>query len=340
MPEILTVTGSIHPSALGVTLAHEHLYCDLSKHSGREDNHVTDIAVMTGEMQRFRAAGGRSIIEMTCEGIGRDPAKLRQLSEASGVRIVSGIAFYEHSTWPAWAQQADVDTIADFFTAQIKDGVDGIRAGVIGELFSHNEPEPNPQAYRLDEYELRLFQAAARAQRRTDVAIMTHASLGRGGHAQLNVLERAGADLSRVAIGHCDAHWHSDADRDMAYYLPILKRGAVCAFDLVGWTELMPDEVRAQRIASLVQMGYAGQILISSDTCRRTQLHANGGRGLDYVLASFLPRLRGLGVTDAHIVAMTVDAPRRLLCGDAGVRSGTESLGPANQLVSPFAPRK
>ncbi len=315
MPEIVTVTGPIQPAALGVTLSHEHLYCDLSKQSGRDDNDVTDMAVMIEEMELFREAGGRSIIEVTCQGIGRDPAKLRQLSEVSGVQIVSGIAFYDYLTWPAWAQQADVGKIAAFITSQIAKGTNGVRAGVIGELFTHNELEPNPQAYRLNEYELRLFQAAALAQRRTGVAITTHASLGRGGHAQLDVLDRAGADLSRVAIGHCDVCWHPQSDKDMDYYLPILERGAFCAFDLVGWTELMPDEVRAERIASLVQMGYVGQILISSDTCRRSQLRANGGRGLDYVLTSFLPRLRGHGVTETQIAAMTVDAPRRLLCG-------------------------
>jgi predicted metal-dependent phosphotriesterase family hydrolase len=316
MPDIMTVTGPMRSSALGVAMPHEHLYCDLSIQSGRDDNKVTDVDAMIAEMGLFLAAGGRSIVEMTCEGIGRDPVKLRLISEASGVRIVSGISFYDFATWPLWAQIAGVDEIAAFFTSQIEVGNDGVRAGVIGELFTHNEPEPNPQAYRLNEPELRLFEAAARAQRRTGAAISTHASMGRGGHAQLDVLERAGADLTRVAIGHCDMHWHADERRDLDYYLPMLDRGAYCSFDLVGWAEAMPDDVRAQRIATLAQMGYAKQILISSDTCRRSQLHANGGRGFDFVLTSFLPRLRNLGMTESEIANMTVDAPRKLLCGE------------------------
>jgi predicted metal-dependent phosphotriesterase family hydrolase len=315
MHEVMTVTGPIPSSRLGPTLAHEHLYCDLSVHSGRNDNNVTDPAVMIGELASFRAAGGRSIIEMTCEGIGRNPVKLRELSNASGVSIVSGVALYDYSTWPAWARQADVGQIADFFTAQIEEGTDGVCAGVIGEISSHNGTQPDPRVYKLDEHEHRLFKAAAQAQRRTGVGISTHASLGRGGHAQLDALEQVGADLSRVAIGHCDAHWHSDADKDMAYYLPMLERGALCAFDMLGWTDLMPDEIRAERIAALARMGYAGRILLSTDTCRRSQLRANGGRGLDYLFTSFLPRLRQLGVAETHITAMTVDAPQALMCG-------------------------
>lgn len=316
MPDIMTVCGPIQPSALGVTLAHEHLYCDLSSHSGRIDNDVTDIAAMTGEMAFFRAAGGHSIIEVTSEGIGRDPVKLRQLSEWSGVQIVSGIAFYDYSTWPAWAQQASVGRIADYFTAQIEDGTDGVPAGVIGEISSHNGAEPNPKIYQLDENEHRLFEAAAQTQRRTGVGIITHASLGRGGHAQLDVLERAGADLTRVAIGHCDAHWHADIENDLEYYLPMLKRGACCAFDLIGWTELMSDDVRADRVAALTQLGYAHRIVLSTDTCRRSQLRTNEGRGFDYLFNSFLPQLRQRGVNEAQIRTMIVDAPRKLLCGE------------------------
>jgi predicted metal-dependent phosphotriesterase family hydrolase len=315
MSEIVTVTGSIRPSALGPTLSHEHLCCDLSVHSGRADNRLTDTVEMIGEMRAFCAAGGRSILEMTCEGIGRNPAALRRISESSGVQIVSGIALYDHATWPSWARDARAGEIADFFTDQITQGAGGVRAGVIGELVSHNGTEPDPSGYRLNEHEHRLFEAAAEAQRRTGAGIITHASLGRGGHAQLDALERAGADLTRVAIGHCDAHWHDDAERDMAYYLPILSRGAFCAFDLIGWTDLVPDEVRAERVAALVRLGYAERILLSTDTCRRSQLRANGGRGFDYLFTSFLPRLRQCGVDKPQINAMLVAAPRRLLSG-------------------------
>jgi len=315
MTDIMTVTGPISPDALGATLAHEHLYCDLSGCSGRDDNKVTDLGAMVGEMEPFRAAGGRSIIEMTCEGIGRNPAKLRELSIASGVPIVSGVALYVVDAWPAWAREADVETIADFFIREMETGTDGVRAGVIGEIASHNGPTPDPRVYRLDALEQRLFQAAALAQRRTGAGIITHASLGRGGHAQLDVLERAGADLTRVAIGHCDAHWHPDIEKDLAYYLPILQRGAFCAFDMIGWNDLTPDDVRAERVAALARMGHAGRILLSTDTCRRSQLHAHGGRGFDHVFTSFLPRLRERGVTEPQIHAMMVDAPRRLLSG-------------------------
>lgn len=310
---VVTVTGEVPADELGVTLAHEHLWCDISIHSGRKDNVVQDVELLSEELEYFRRVGGRTVIEVTPEDIGRNAVKLRDISSASGVLIVSGIAFYDEILYPSWIRQASADQIADYFVRQIEEGTQGVRSGLIGELASHNEPQPNFAGYRLRPLETLVFQAAAKAQKRTGVAISTHASLGRAGHAQLNVLEAAGADLSKVVIGHCDAHWHEDPTKDMDYYLPVLKRGAYCQFDLIGWEDLVPDAIRAKRLAALVSLGYEKQLLLSTDTCRLSQMHKNGGRGFDYLWNSFLPRLNALGVTDSQVRSMMVEAPRNML---------------------------
>lgn len=312
---IVTVTGEISGDKLLTTLAHEHLYCDVSIQSGKADNQVMDVPLVIAELAYFRAAGGCSIIEMTPEGIGRNASKLQTISQHSGVNIISGIAFYDQSTYPQWVGTASVSNISDYLVREIEDGTAGVRAGLIGELMSHNQLEPDPQGYRLYEPEHRVFEAAAIAQRRTGLAISTHAALGRGGLAQLDVLERAGADLSRVAIGHCDAHWHEQQDIDLEYYLAILNRGAYCQFDLIGWTQLVPDEIRADRIAALINLGFARKITLSTDTCRLSQLHANNGRGFDYLWKSFLPMLHQRGICTSQIHSMLIDAPRNLLGG-------------------------
>jgi len=318
--QVESVTGPVAAADIGPTLAHEHLYCDLSVSSGRQDNILTDTGRMVRELSRFRDAGGRTIIEVTPEGIGRDPLKLREISLASGVQIVSGIAFYDRSTYPAWVREAAaagsfITRISDYFIRQIEQGEGGVRAGIIGELTSHNQPGEAPEDYRLDEIEAAIFAAAARAQQRTNVGITTHAALGRGGRAQLDTLERAGADPRRICIGHCDAEWNRDPEMDLVYYRSLLERGAVCGFDLVGWTELAPDDIRADRIAALVQLGHAESIVLSTDTCRQSQLHTRGGRGYDYMWKSFLPRLRVRGITAAQIESMLVSTPQRLMTG-------------------------
>ena len=80
---VVTVTGEIPAGELGPTLAHEHLYCDISSFSGKPDNRLTVAPQVAEELAWFRQAGGRSIVEVTPEANGRDPVKLREISEAS-----------------------------------------------------------------------------------------------------------------------------------------------------------------------------------------------------------------------------------------------------------------
>ena len=59
---------------------------------------------------------------------------------------------------------------------------------------------------------------------------------------------------------------------------------------------------------------HAGRLLVSTDTCRRSQLHRFGGRGFDYLFASVIPALRrAAGVSQADIDTMTRDNPAHLL---------------------------
>ena len=312
---IRTVLGEIQEDRFGPALAHEHLYCNIARHSGNLDNAMMDWELIVRELDSFKAAGGQGIMEVTPVDLEGDAAALRRISAASGVHIVRGIAFYQEDSYPRWLTTATVGQIEDFFVREIEEGGEGIPAGFIGEIGSHNRPEPDFLGYRLTEGETRVFQAAAGAQKRTGVLISTHACLGRAGHAQLNVLEAAGADLFRVVIGHCDAHYHDDEERDLEYYVPMLERGAYVEFDLIGWVDEWPgcptDEIRARRLASLVRLGYQDQLLVATDTCRLSQLRANGGRGYDFFWSDFLPRLRREGVGQDALDAILIRNPGR-----------------------------
>jgi phosphotriesterase-related protein len=42
------------------------------------------------ELERFRAAGGSGLVDLTLPGVGRDPSWLRSLADASGLHVVMG----------------------------------------------------------------------------------------------------------------------------------------------------------------------------------------------------------------------------------------------------------
>ena len=131
------------------------------------------------------------------------------------------------------------------------------------------------------------------------------------GLAQLRIFEEEGADPARVVIGHADSY------PDLAHYVALIERGASVEFDFLGmsFTPLeRAGEPRLLRlILELLSRGHAGQLLFSQDVCHDSQLTAFGGHGYTYVQATFLPRLRAMGVDEGTLETITVDNPRRLL---------------------------
>ena len=181
-------------------------------------------------------------------------------------------------------------------------GESGVRPGIIGEIGT-DKPWVSPP-------EERVHRAAARAARRTGLAITTHAVLSDVGLAQLRIFEEEGADPGRVVIGHADSYPVLD------HYLAIVERGANVEFDFIGmpWPRERHGESRTvELVCELLARGHADRILLSQDVCNDDQLRRNGGNGYTYLGETFLPRLRAAGVGDAEIETMTVANPRRLL---------------------------
>ena len=88
---------------------------------------------------------------------------------------------------------------------EVQGGLDGteVRAGLIGEIGC---------SWPLDPVERRALRAAATAQRLTGAAISVHPGRHPDACGQiLDVLEGAGADLSRVVLCHMD-RTHPDGD--------------------------------------------------------------------------------------------------------------------------------
>ncbi len=182
-------------------------------------------------------------------------------------------------------------------------GETGVRPGIIGEIGT-DKPWLSAQ-------EERVHRAAARAARRTGLALTTHAVLSPVGLDQLAVFEAEGADPTRVVIGHADSYPHLD------HYLAIVERGASVEFDFLGMSFTPAERLGEGRVVELLcellARGHVERVLLSQDVCHDSQLRHYGGNGYTYLATTFLPRLREAGVSDAEIETMTVANPRRLL---------------------------
>jgi phosphotriesterase-related protein len=266
-----------------------------------------DEPLILEELAAFRAAGGGSLVDLTLPGIGRDPDWLAGIARASGLNIVMGCGWYRGAYYPTEAliDRRSVDDLADELVREATDGVGdtGIRPGIIGEIGTDK-----PWLSALEE---RVHRAAARAARRTGLAITTHSVLSPVGLEQLRILEDAGADPGRVVVGHADSYPHLD------HYLAIIERGASIEFDFLGMSFTPAERHGEARIVELLcellARGHVERVLLSQDVCHDSQLRRYGGNGYTHLADTFLPRLRAAGVGDAEIETMTVANPRRLL---------------------------
>jgi len=308
-PGVQTVLGRINPSELGWTLPHEHTAIALWHIANRWDYWELrrDEPVIVEELTAFRAAGGGALVDLTLDGVGRDPEWLAGLARATGLHIVMGSGWYRGAHYPAetLVDRRSVDSLADEIVRDATVGVrdTGIRAGIIGEIGT-DKPWLSAQ-------EERVHRAAARAVRRTGLAITTHAVQSTVGLDQLAILEAEGADLTRVVIGH------ADSNPSLEYHLAIAERGATVEFDFLGMSftalERHGEDRIVDNLRELIARGHLDRILLSQDVCHDSQLRRYGGNGYTYLADTFLPRLRAAGVSDAEIHTITVDNPRRLL---------------------------
>ncbi|KRT60386.1 MAG: phosphotriesterase, phosphotriesterase-related protein [Chloroflexi bacterium CSP1-4] len=309
MGEVQTVRGRVAAAEIGFTLPHEHTRCvlwhipnrwDYWQLTGEED-------LIAGELGLFRDAGGSCVVDVTLQSIGRDAARLRRLSEATGLHLVMGCGWYRQAYYPAEARigRRTVDDLAAELVREFHEGADGtdVRPGIIGEIGT-DKPWMSGE-------EERVHRAAARAARATGMAVTTHAVMSGVGLAQLRVFDEEGLDPGRVVVGHADSNPSLD------HYLGIIARGANLEFDFLGMSftpvERHGEPRLIRLLLELLGRGHAERILLSQDVCHDSQLKAYEGNGYVYLSETFLPRLRASGVDEATIRTMTVENPRRIL---------------------------
>jgi phosphotriesterase-related protein len=265
---------------------------------------LSDIDLACAELARFASAGGSTLVDVTTNEIGRSPLGLREIATRTGVNVVMGTGryrepFYERGLWERPTQE-----IAEEFIRDIEYGADdGIKAGVIGEIGVHER--------HVSPVEERVHRAAARAQVRTGVPIMTHSIASTIGLAQLDIFEEEGVDLRRVVIGHSDTYPDPD------YHLALIRRGAFVEFDTIRGTLEHETARTLGLIIRLIDEGYIEHILLSQDVCATTHLSAYGGSGYAYLISTFTERLRRAGLANEQLEQLFVLNPRRMLSGSA-----------------------
>lgn len=341
--KVQTVLGLIDGDELGLTTPHEHLLLDLTVRFKLMEESVTartmaerpmtpdmagwirfhlfenrdnllldDEELAIDEIMRFKLAGGKSVVDVTNWGIGQDPHAMARIARATGLNIIMGTGYYTMDSGCAevLARKSE-DEIYQEIINDIMTGTDGICAGIIGEIGADSWP--------LHDIEIKSLRAAVRAQRATGAALTIHP--GRLDESPLQIVDivkRAGADMSRTIIEHIDRTAYT-----FDTMVAIAKSGCCLEFDCFSMEGYYPkrygvfdipnDAQRVNYIIRLIDLGYLNQILIATDTAMKSRLTVYGGPGYAHIPENVIPWMRAKGMSGEIIDTITVENPKRLL---------------------------
>lgn len=296
---IQTVLGKIEPELLGVCACHEHLYIDLSRIKHDEDTCLQDVKLVIADLTQFIERGGKAIVEVTNDGMGRDVHKLVEISKTLKLHIIASTGCYKDPFIPVQKADWNRDELATWMIDEIENGIDGttIKPGVIGEIGS--------SLHEFKPIELELFYAATNAAKATKLPLSTHTTLGTYALPQIELFSKEKLPLDQVIIGHQDLNEHDEM------VLEVLASGAFVALDTIGKENYRSDADRLKSLLRFLAAGYEDQILLSSDLTRKSHLRVNGGQGYDVVLRTFIPALQAHGVTQKVIEKLLVKNPQQ-----------------------------
>ncbi len=330
---VMTVAGPVAPEELGAVLMHEHCYCDIwaTEEGPTPPERVSLLhQYAVPSLRRLHSHGCHALVDATPMPMRAEPSVYRGLAERAGLNIIMSTGFYregsEHEAWeyegsPArrhrWLDprvaEWQVDELAELMVREFVEGIGGtgVRPGIIKLASSRS---------RFTPLEEKAFRAAAKAQRETGLCITTHVEPAlrplSSPEAQLSLLEDAGADPTRVILGHTHRHIvevpaevRRCMDRGATFMPTNLRMDEAWDF----WRRL------SEEISRLFDEGYGDRIVLGLDWAFENEKGAFVGCSFMppppfvYMFTHALPGLKALGLREDAIEPMLVRNPARLL---------------------------
>lgn len=314
---IMTVNGIIAKESLGIITPHEHALIDISNqypgdktpgsvgcsakvgpdyytdlmadpYALRDNLILNDHIMAINEVSLFARSGGKTFVDVTPAGIGRDVLFLKKLSEDTGLNVVAACGFYTADAHPARVGTMNAQEIADEMIKELTIGIDGtgIKAGIIGEIGTSTE---------IDSEEIKVLKASAIAHAKTGAPVMVHLSpWAKHGIFVSELLINEGVASDKICL--C----HTDILLDTNYIKKLMDMGVWVEFDNFGkeftqgssYGRFPSDAERVEALCKLIDEGYDKRLLFSCDICLKNLLKSHGGPGYAYVIDTIADMLR------------------------------------------------
>ncbi|NND05032.1 MAG: phosphotriesterase [Saprospiraceae bacterium] len=192
---IHSVNGKIDQQSLGLTLSHEHIMSNFGGEAHYDPNY--DQARLFNQvipyLRKIRSLGIITVFDCTTAYFGRDVRLLKELSDSTGIQIITNTGFYgaaKDRYVPALAFEKSISEIADIWISEFEKGIDntGIKPGFIKLAFDDGSPS---------EIDLKLFEAGIVAHIATGLTLAVHTgNNSAAAQKQMDLLEKYNVALN------------------------------------------------------------------------------------------------------------------------------------------------
>lgn len=309
---IRTVLGDVPAAGFGPADYHEHLFQISPLLRGDE---LDDEQASGREAASLAQAGIGAMVEATPTGLGRDPAAVARISEASGLHIVHVTGAHREEHYPDGHWLRSADDLRDRFVADVTEGLplhdrherDVVARGPGGAPVRAGMVKAGVGYWRISAFEHRVLAAVGQTAVTTGVPVMVHLEYCSAAFEVLDLLAAQGLPAHRVVLAHVDRNL------DAGLHAELAATGTYLGFDGMARHREAPDSAILDLLAALVDAGHTRKLLLGGDVARRSRYRAYGGMpGLDYLPRRFLPRLRQC-VGPATVEQILSQNPARLL---------------------------
>jgi phosphotriesterase-related protein len=298
--KIITVTGEIQASEMGISLIHEHILVDFigsdktGYHRWDREKVVQKVLPFLREVKKH---GLSTMLECSPAYLGRDPIVMRQLSEQSGINILTNTGFYGaigSKYIPSFAFKISTDSIANIWINEFNNGIEdtGIKPGFIKISVDTNVV--------LSEIDEKIVRAAIKTHKETGLTIVSHTIPDAPAFAQLAILEEMG-------VSPITWVWTHAGEGTSEGRLKAAEKGAWISIDNVNKDEL--DSILPM-IIEMKEAGFLRQLLVSHDAGWFDPDNPDGEfRGYTDIFTHLIPALKENGFTQNDIDQLLIKNP-------------------------------
>jgi phosphotriesterase-related protein len=309
--KLITVKGPIPVEKMGITLIHEHVLVDFIG-ADSTGYHRWEKAEVVERVLPFlleaKARGVNTFFECTPAYLGRDPFLLKELSEKSGIHIVTNTGYYGARNNKYIPKHAFNDTPEDMARVWIDEFTNGIEGSGIFPGFIKIAVEREDT---LSPMHAKIVKAAAIAHKATGLTIVSHTGTDGPAFAQLEILKEEGVSPDAFVWTHAQ---HGTLNG----YVKAARQGAWVSLDHVKKSSDTSNghkgvEWYVETLVKMKEEGLLHKILISHDAGWYRPGQPNGGnyRGYTDIFEYLLPALKKKGFTQKDIDVLLVKNPQK-----------------------------